>query len=226
MKHKHVWTFDKEESGLATKTIRTCTCGARERMLFGNIWKPYPVKAPTASDIKSIGVKNYRSCGGDETDCFSAILLINGEDVAEVSNDGRGGCNMYHFYDHRMEVACGEYAKHIPPMPPSEGFDRELEYDLDIVISEVIERQLQEKAVERKLKTGVAWIDDSCSEGGYKTYDLRGYDPLRVTAIRACPQKYLAKMLGANPIFAHEDMAGFLDRLTGSTAHPRPLKIA
>tara|TARA_A100000164_G_scaffold361862_1_gene377151 strand:- start:324 stop:827 length:504 start_codon:yes stop_codon:yes gene_type:complete len=50
--------------------------------------------------IKTLEVKNisHYARGSEETPCYNATVYINGKRSIEVSNDGRGGCDMQHAY--------------------------------------------------------------------------------------------------------------------------------
>ena len=50
--------------------------------------------------IKTLEVKNisHYARGSEETPCYNATVYINGKRSIEVSNDGRGGCDMQHTY--------------------------------------------------------------------------------------------------------------------------------
>ena len=50
--------------------------------------------------ISKLEVKNisHYARGSEETPCYNATVYINGKKAIEVSNDGRGGCDMQHTY--------------------------------------------------------------------------------------------------------------------------------
>ena len=52
-------------------------------------------------EIKTLEVKNisHYARGSEETPCYNATVYINGKKAIEISNDGRGGCDMQHQYD-------------------------------------------------------------------------------------------------------------------------------
>lgn len=52
---------------------------------------------PRSVDTGGYSVKNYKADGGEETERFSATLVLDGKPVAQVSNDGRGGSHNYRF---------------------------------------------------------------------------------------------------------------------------------
>lgn len=52
---------------------------------------------PHSVNTGGYSVKNYKAAGGEETERFEATLTLNGEPVALVSNDGRGGSHNYRF---------------------------------------------------------------------------------------------------------------------------------
>ena len=50
--------------------------------------------------ISKLEVKNisHYARGSEETPCYNATVYINGKKAIEVSNEGRGGCDMQHTY--------------------------------------------------------------------------------------------------------------------------------
>jgi len=64
-----------------------------EATYFKESSHPLPKDKPTVMDKYSI--KGYKSLGGEETDCFTATICLNGKPILYARNAGQGGCNSY-----------------------------------------------------------------------------------------------------------------------------------
>jgi len=104
-------------------------------------------------------VTKYKSCRGDEGDCFSCDLLVDGKTVAHVEYDGRGGNFRY---DWRPDGS--EYFREPGPvgtallawvatLPEEDCCGMMLKPDLDLKVSEVIDNMLEEKRLRKLCKT-------------------------------------------------------------------------
>lgn len=93
----------------------------------------------------------------EETHCFSASLYVDGKKVGTVSNQGFGGCHDYHGIPHET---LQEYARWISTNidPHQESFTNGvtvLDYDLDWIISDLVDNHVLEKELKRLLKNRV-----------------------------------------------------------------------
>lgn len=70
-------------------------------------------------ELKNIKHAEFAS---QETNCFEAVIYIDGKRVGIVSNDGQGGCDNVHPYQVANQI--DEYAKTLPPIV-CEWIDRE-----------------------------------------------------------------------------------------------------
>lgn len=62
-------------------------------------------------ELKNIKHSEFAS---HETNCFEAVIYIDGKRVGLVSNDGKGGCDDVH--PHEVANQIDEYAKTLPPI--------------------------------------------------------------------------------------------------------------
>jgi hypothetical protein len=76
----------------------------------------------------------------EETMCFSASIMLDGKAVGTVRNDGRGGCNMYDWNDHKVGQALFDWAK-----------TQQTEFDFD-KLDQVIDKLLDKDEERRELK--------------------------------------------------------------------------
>ena len=95
--------------------------------------------------INISGVK-HAEFASEETNCFTANVLLNGKKIAVVNNDGHGGCNLYHVtnqvtFDEVMNILRG-----ISDFEP-----------LDAVICELLNRHLEDKQLRRWCRTKIVF---------------------------------------------------------------------
>ncbi len=102
-------------------------------------------------ELKSIKVHKDMS---EETDCFSAVLWIDGKKAAVVSNHGTGGPNMYHFDDRELERKFFEACKHKAPMQTDYG---PLDMDADLLVGELLDEFQERKWLKKNTKTKIVF---------------------------------------------------------------------
>lgn len=95
-------------------------------------------------ELKNVKTSKFAS---EETLCFEASVYINGVKAGSVSNDGRGGCNMWHPW--ALEKQVEAIAKALPK------FAKETFEVADAYVFDLLERIDVEKEVKRKMKTAV-----------------------------------------------------------------------
>lgn len=61
----------------------------------------------------------------DETNCFSAEVWVDGKKLADVQNDGKGGCNMYYPVDGRGNPKWAEFEEWCKAQPHEFDFEYE-----------------------------------------------------------------------------------------------------
>lgn len=81
----------------------------------------------------------------EETNCFSATIYFDGKKIGEVRNNGRGGCNDYHWSDPVAGKALTAWAE---TQPHEFAFDH-----LDQVIDPLLEQQETIKWLKRNTKS-------------------------------------------------------------------------
>lgn len=101
------------------------------------------------------GIKHF-AAGSEETECFVAILYVNGKKVADCQNDGHGGMTIVRFRQETYKL--GEeielFLKTQPKIKP-EGYDFELDLDLEYIVDDLLYKYLQKKEHQRMMrKTG------------------------------------------------------------------------
>tara|TARA_R100001594_G_scaffold36357_1_gene66010 strand:+ start:195 stop:665 length:471 start_codon:yes stop_codon:yes gene_type:complete len=91
--------------------------------------------------IKNVKVAKFAS---EETMCFECSVYVDGKRAFVASNDGRGGCNLYHG-DRALIDAAEKWA--------TENYEHATGIeDLDAVIQELLNQREVEKYVKRLLK--------------------------------------------------------------------------
>ena len=111
-------------------------------------------------EIKKISFNERMS---EETNCFVADLYINGKNVGECKNDGRGGCtfyNSYHAPNNDEDLRQAEaFCKALPPIR-SEEYNFEFDMNLTHFIDNLIEDELkkkEQKKLEKKMLDTIMW---------------------------------------------------------------------
>lgn len=128
----------------------------------------------------------------EETNCFSADVLVDGKKAFVATNRGCGGPNDYHPHsgdDYSAIRAVSAYAKTLPPMKSRYG---NLEMCIDLLIDGLLSHEIAKKEFTRLLKKPVF------IEGG-KVKNLTGgpYDAKAKAFIKAKYPK--AKILNDLP---------------------------
>jgi len=119
-----------------------------------------------------IQIKNLRTMESlsEETLCYSATVYVDGVRAFTASNRGHGGCDDYR---HVSEVGKGlleqaeKYAKALPPKlsdkyPP-------LEYDLELLIGDLISDKLEEKQLKSWCRNKIVIKKNDAPKGSYVT---------------------------------------------------------
>lgn len=122
-------------------------------------------------------LKALKTCAfmSEETNCFTATVLLDGKVIGEAQNDGHGGSTFIHFVDDDVRDKADAFAKTISPlsMPGWEflgdkGFS--VETLVDILVEQDINRKASDKLVKKMRKLGVdklAYIHTDDPHGRY-----------------------------------------------------------
>lgn len=97
-----------------------------------------------ASDIIQLRNLKVHDDISEETVCFSATIVMDGRVVGYVQNDGKGGCNSYHFEPGMQEVFDAAVEKYKANCKP------EFEFELD---DQMVDEVMEETSNERDMKT-------------------------------------------------------------------------
>lgn len=121
------------------------------------------MNATTKIQITLASIK-YMARLSEETDCFSATVMVDGKKAFEVSNRGNGGCNDYNplkgqTYDNcREQVARLE--AHCKTLPPYKGRHGDLPMDLDLLIGGLLTDHLRAKDFDKAVKSAIVFLHD------------------------------------------------------------------
>lgn len=138
-----------------------------------------------------IEIKNYRACRGHEGDAFSFVLCLDGKRAAEVTNEGNGGSNHYHwflpalkrpFLDERRELGRAILASWAQPRDPSdpppvrtddEIFDYYCKSGeiMDVVLGQFVDRMREDKALRRMCKRKILFRLDGDKQDAWRTVE-------------------------------------------------------
>lgn len=126
----------------------------------------------------------------EETQCFAAVVCIDGKPAFEATNHGQGGCNDYHpinGIDRTTMYACLKQIEEYAATLPAEVFHgMELKKDTDWIIADLVEAAIQEKHKNkfiRSLNAKIHMID------GGQLYSLK-VQSVNPTTIELAKKKY------------------------------------
>jgi hypothetical protein len=102
-------------------------------------------------------LKNFEHIASrsEESNCFGAVLYVNGRALADCGNSGHGGQTDIRIYPELRELGqrIEEFLKTLPTVKP-EGFDIELDHDLEYIVDELAQKAIEGKTIrEMKKKT-------------------------------------------------------------------------
>lgn len=97
----------------------------------------------------TITLKSFKSVKwmSEETNCFTAQILINGTVYGEASNEGHGGCTFVHYKTDVCRGFCEDLAK--AAKPSDYGWDFTDSLTFDNLIDILVERQIEKKETAR-----------------------------------------------------------------------------
>jgi hypothetical protein len=103
----------------------------------------------------------YASFASEETACFEATVLIDGERAGTVRNDGHGGCHFY--YPPQLESRVSDHAATLPKYASEEwgeGFSEDAKKRLlgEQFISELVEAYLLRRDYKRLVGSKVLFL--------------------------------------------------------------------
>jgi hypothetical protein len=101
--------------------------------------------------IELKGFKFYESMS-DDTNCYEAIVYVDGKKAFYANNHGTGGPDFYTPIDHALYNKAMAYVKSLPPHSDKYG---EMAMDMELFIGDLIDEKLAEKEVKKLLKKTV-----------------------------------------------------------------------
>jgi hypothetical protein len=115
----------------------------------------------------------------EETTAFNASLYHGGNKVADIKNDGQGGCNVYYYTHGPGRAAFVTFIKGLPPIcdwDSGDGPERD-----DIWCSKQLDRWEDAKWLRRNCKKHIVLRipGKAYAEGEYSLYKNQGYTPER-----------------------------------------------
>ncbi|WP_418420199.1 hypothetical protein [Alistipes indistinctus] len=98
------------------------------------------------------GIKHFPA-GSEETECFVAVLYVNGKKLADCSNEGHGGSTNVRFYPETVRLGreIEAFLATQPKIRP-EGYDFELDLDLEYIADDLLYKHLHAKEREKLMR--------------------------------------------------------------------------
>lgn len=118
--------------------------------------------------LKNLKIAKFLS---EETLAFTATIYVDGKKVGEVSNDGHGGPNRYHFdaFDgkkgYEIEQELQAWAN---TQPPNKEFPF-LKVDLDMIVARLMDKEEESKQLRRWCKKETLFMLEGDAEGQWRT---------------------------------------------------------
>lgn len=119
-------------------------------------------------ELKKVQHAEFRS---EETNCFSADLYVNGKKLADCGNAGQGGSTDVRFYP-EMRVLGNEIEKFLETQPKitPEGYDFELDLDLEYIVDHLLAKHLEGKFFDKLRKQTNKFLIFKASDTFYPQY--------------------------------------------------------
>lgn len=92
-----------------------------------------------------------------ETNCFEAVVVIDGVPSIHVSNDGQGGCDSHH------DIVPGSFkrlAEHAARLPMEDTAYGKLQPTPDTIVGDLLSNHLAMKDLKRRMKRCVLYVLD------------------------------------------------------------------
>lgn len=85
-----------------------------------------------------------------ETNCFEAILYVNGKKLADCGNDGQGGSTDIHFFPGSIELGreIEAFLKKQPKITPK-GFNFQLDFTLEYIVDDLVQECLKAQELKK-----------------------------------------------------------------------------
>lgn len=120
----------------------------------------------------------------EETNCFDAMIYIDGKRACSVRNDGHGGPD--YFDDHAVEKRLNEYAETLPEF---EAFGMTLTHNAETLVGGAFEQWLDRREVKKHMTKGLVF---ETLEGKYAA--TKSLTPELRARVLASPAASLAKL--------------------------------
>jgi hypothetical protein len=136
--------------------------------------------------VSHVTLKNFKSLQGQDSLCFTAIVMIDGVRNGEVSDDGNGGCHSYHPWE--LHDTLSTIAKTRPAVV-TRRFTQPFVYvpDADKVIDDAITALLTRRDFDRAIKTRIL-----TARAG-KCYQTKALTAAAIATFVAAPNALLKK---------------------------------
>ena len=120
----------------------------------------------------------------EETHAYTAIVQVDGVDAFHASNHGTGGADLYHKVEGYTGPSEAEVSDWLEAnTPPMQTHGMSLEYDLELIVGELIEDHLARKYLDRMLKSKIVVIYTKDGEEAVFTYKFAP-SPVTIAALR------------------------------------------
>ena len=109
----------------------------------------------TASQLARITLKSFKFVAwmSEETNCFTATVMLDGKRVGQAENDGHGGSTFVHFTSVAVRETAEAFARTILPADVAGWeFLADRGFSFDDLVDLAVERELKAKDIDRLRK--------------------------------------------------------------------------
>lgn len=120
----------------------------------------------------------HAAFASEETLCYSATLYADGVKLGEVSNDGHGGCDMFHpapgksWADYNAADARVK-AEHPPLDMTAYGMAEPMAQSLECLCATIVEQEQERKRLARMLKASLLFFKTPPTGEGAALYSIK-----------------------------------------------------
>ena len=138
--------------------------------------------------IKNLKIMEEMS---EETTCFHLTLYVNNKKIGTVSNHGYGGCNDYHFKEHKMKVELESLAfDYVKEHNLLKNYSNEMqgEFALEYMIDHLIDYKISENDLRKKMRTDMILKNTDCSKGEFYFFSKKKLGVNRYNIVKKCTE--------------------------------------
>lgn len=158
-------------------------------------------------ELKKIKFLESRS---NETNCFEAILYVNGKKLADCGNTGQGGPTDVHFFPESIDLGreIEAFLKKQPKITPK-GFNFQLDFTLEYIVDDLVEECLKAQNIKKFKNLAQKHLVFKNTKGNYITIKWKKHtldSLLKIPNGREALKQTIAKEVAKGNILFNENI--------------------